>query len=68
MIKRLKAMLRRRRIRMLKARAMDAAAKALGWMQYMEDDLHELRLLSAGEPRLEHLTELEIDAAIEAIA
>lgn len=68
MIERLRQIWKRRRIRLLKVRAMDAAAKALAWMQYMEDDLHELRLLSAGEPRLTHLTELEIDAALETIA
>lgn len=68
MIDRLRQIYRRRRIRYLKVRAKEAAAKALFWMQVMEDDLHELRSLSAFEPRIAHLTELEIDAALEAIA
>lgn len=68
MLDRLRQIMRRRRIRFLKIRAKEAAAKALLWMQYMEDDLRELRHLTAYEPGVAHLTELEIDAALEAIA
>lgn len=67
MIERLRQILRRRRIRFLRARAHRSAQSALRCMESMEADIHDIHVLSSIDNKIVPLTTAEIDAAVESI-